>query len=602
MASQDRLKERWTRLLANRRFDSRPAEPTPGPATSAEVEDLEGRLGRSLPPSYHALLTISSAVFPGWSLQPSEVDVLPRKEPFTSVLWVNPHEFPFPLFDIEGSVAKQLLARDRHQDCLNGHLLHAIVVCRSDGNFVLLDPLDADADGEWRAWDWWNEGCEGLYRSLVELMEAKFARSAEQPAATQQRIYQDTEIEMLAAQLEGGEADSHIAASKLEARVREQLERGRERWQPMHALVSSSSEAARSVVKRLMDAYPDDPVVIGKAISADPMGELSPETDAALRRALLGPNRSMFASSVVWQRRQIVDDVWRATGDPVLLNELVRARQPGTIRPAIDMLMDDGLEPKTRSLLTYTLSHTTRYHPDPPEPDALLAAARLPENDRVHLAQALLGWREVESALQLLGPELEEYFPPSGIGMVAYLLNAIAEMAPPEAVPVLIASIKRQPTAQVLRTLAFIDHPETVPAIASQLDGELRTDALIALEQLATPAALDLLAERAHSGDIQCARALARHRDRRAFGPLVAALDGKARRDAVTGLRDLRYEEAVPLLEKVIAEDPNDDVATIAAHGVVMTTPAAAGAVRTLARRADPDIQALSEHWLSLLP
>jgi HEAT repeat protein len=186
--------------------------------------------------------------------------------------------------------------------------------------------------------------------------------------------------------------------------------------------------------------------------------------------------------------------------------------------------------------------------------------------------------------------------------MVAYLLNAIAEIAPPEAAPVLMASLRRRPTAQVLRTLAFIDHPETVPAIAEHLDGELRTDALISLEQLASRAALDLLAARAASGDIDCARALARHRDHRAFEPLAAALNGREHRSAVTGLSDLRHEEALPLLRRIVAEDTDDDVATIAAHGIVMAAPAlASDPVRTLARRKDPDVRALSAHWLTLL-
>jgi hypothetical protein len=82
----------------------------------------------------------------------------------------------------------------------------------------------------------------------------------------------------------------------------------------------------------------------------------------------------------------------------------------------------------------------------------------------------------------------------------------------------------------------------------------------------------------------------------------VAALNGLNHRSAVTGLRDLRHEEAIPLLQRIVTEDRDGDVATIAAHGIVMAAPAvAADPVRMLLRREDPDIQALAAHWLTLL-
>lgn len=504
-----------------------------------------------------------------------------------------------PLFDAEGSVARQLLGRDGADNCLLGHLLHVVVVCSLDANAVFLDPLDVDADGEWRAWDWYREGCAGLHRSMIDFFEAQFARPSPPPPST--RTPSDPVLQRLASDLEARVATAEAAAAELEARVQSDGSR-QQRREALWLLATAKSAAAKAAVLRLMDALPDDPVVIGNAIRASLIGDRSPEVKGILHRALVGPNRRMFASSLVWQWRDLVNEVWEESRDPQLLNELLMARQPGAIQPAIEALLDPTLDANTRATLSYTLSHSTRYHPDPAQVEALLAAARLSYNDRVHLAQALLGWGAVDSALELLGPELEEYSPPSGIGMVAYLLNAIAEMAPPSAVPVLIASLKRRPTTQVLRTLAFIDHPDTVPAIAEHLDGELRTDALIALEQLATPAALDLLATRALFGDIESARALARHRDRRAFGPLVSALAGPNRRSAVTGLGDLRQEDALPLLQKIVAEDPDDDVATIAAHGIVMAAATfASDAATSLSRRKDPDVQALAAHWLGLL-
>lgn len=601
MRDLEDLVVRWRRVLAApNRLGLSLGQPVSGPASDAEIEALERRIGRALPPSYRALLAISGAAYPGWSLPPGEVDLLPRKQPFISVIWVDPSESPFPLFDIQGSAARHLLANDRPDYCLTGHLLHAVVVCAFDGDSVLLDPLDMDADGEWRAWEWWKEGCSARHRSLLDMMEAKLASSNE--PAIGPISYGDAELDRLAAELNSDKPSSDAAAAELESRVRQDSVQPLQRAPAMYVLLNSESEPAKAAVTRLMAAFPDDPVVIGNAISARVTVERGPDIEAALRRSLVGPNGSMFASALVWRWPEIVDHVWRETRDPMLLQALLNARQPGSMHLALEALMDPGLESGTRSLLTYTLSHTVRYHPDPPEPEALLAAARLPDNDHIHLAQALLGWGEVDGALGLLGAELEEDIAPSGIGMVRYMLNEIAEMAPPQAVPVLIASLRRRPTAQVLRTLAFIDHPDTVPAIAEQLDGAIRGDALIALEQLATPAALDGLAERARSGDVDCARALARHRDHRAFGPLVLALNGPSHRSAVSGLSDLRAHEALALLDKMVAEDPDDDVATIAAHGIVMTAPGdAAPAVRMLAQRADPDVQALAAHWLTLL-
>ena len=596
------LRDRWKSLLSKRAPDGPRAEepPTP-PASEAEIQALEAQLRRPLPPSYRALLEVSSCAFPGWTLPPTEVNVVPKTEPFTSVLWVNPEQAGAPLFDVQGSVARHLLGRDGSDTCLLGHLLHAVVVTRSDGITILLDPIEADADGEWRAWDWWREGCAAMRRSLLDFVEELMARPS--PPAPPPFSYSDPALDKLAADLDRDAASASAAAKELEMRVLSDSPAAK-RSLSMHALLGSKNEVARATVRRLMAARPDDPIVVGNALADVLRGDRSAEVESSLRRALLGPNRRMFASSLAWQWQwpELVVDAWRETGDVLLLNELLNARHPGTMRPAIHALLDPATDSASRAALTYTLSHTTRYHPDVPEPAALLDAARLPDNDSVHLAQALLGWGAIDDALGLLGPELEEYSPPSGIGMVAYLLGAIAEMAPPAAVPVLIASLRRKPTTQVLRTLAFIDDPHTVPAIGQHLDGELRTDALIGLEQLATPAALDLLSSRAAAGDIDCARALARHRDQRALGPLVSALDGPQHRSAVTGLRDLRLGEAIPLLERIAVEDADDDVATIAAHGVVMAgLPSASRTVQALSRRTDPDVRDLAAHWLDLL-
>jgi hypothetical protein len=67
---------------------------------------------------------------PGWTLPPTEVNVVPKTEPFTSVLWVNPEQAAAPLFDVHGSVARHLLGRDGADTCsttpwFSSHLLRA---------------------------------------------------------------------------------------------------------------------------------------------------------------------------------------------------------------------------------------------------------------------------------------------------------------------------------------------------------------------------------------------------------------------------------------------------------------------------------------------
>jgi len=94
--------------------------------------------------------------------------------------------------------------------------------------------------------------------------------------------------------------------------------------------------------------------------------------------------------------------------------------------------------------------------------------------------------------------------------------------------------------------------------------------ALLALEQLGTPQALDILAGCASTGDVDAARALARCRDGRAMQPLIDQVGGPHHRSAVSGLRDLRHSSSEPLPMRVAAEDTDDDVAVIATHGLVM--------------------------------
>src|SRR4029077_13999962 len=123
---------------------------------------------------------------------------------------------------------------------------------------ILLDPIEADADGEWRAWDWWREGCAGVKRSLLDFVEELMARPS--PPALPPVSYGDPVLDKLAADLDRDAESASAAAKELETRV---LADSPGRSLSMHALLGSKSEVARATVRRLMASRPDDPVVIG---------------------------------------------------------------------------------------------------------------------------------------------------------------------------------------------------------------------------------------------------------------------------------------------------------------------------------------------------
>jgi hypothetical protein len=71
----------------------------------------------------------------------------------------------------------------------------------------------------------------------------------------------------------------------------------------------------------------------------------------------------------------------------------------------------------------------------------------------------------------------------------------------------------------------------------------------------------------------------------------------------VTGLRDLRHPESEALLAGIAADDADDNVAVIAAHGLVMArSELARSAAEALLQRRDPHVRKLAKHWLALLP
>lgn len=592
---------RWKKAIAKRGDTTVLPEQQP-PASEVEVMALERRLGLPLPPSYRSFLLASNGLSIPGEDAPNRPALLPAErvarvtDTYPLWLWLE-HTGLGGLFDVEGSVAKHLLDPDEYS--CQGHWLYAIKI---DGGYpesdLLLDPLDVDADGEWRVWDKYKESSP-KYRSFGDLIEARI-NAIEQPqqppyykyvadpsADAQERLTLEAQLQ------EGGEV-SELALGRLVG-LATSAGSPQQRAPAVWVLLNSSLPAARDAVLRLIESRPDDPVIVGNALNAGLAREHTDRLHTALLRALLGPKRNHYASSLITLWPELVEEAWEKTKDRDLLHHLLSPKRPWTLQATIDALADPLLAEGTRSMLVYTLGYRAGGFP------ARLAAihdlAAIPQNSRFDLARALLAWNDVGGALSLVEGVLE-----SPDGHADYFFMELNERRPPEAIPVLVDSLRRTPTANVLHTLSFFDDPRTVPELARHLDGSLRDYALIGLEQLATTAAFDALAERARAGDIDAARALARARDDRALEPLFGHLDHQHRRSAVTGLRDLRHPRSQRVLLEIAREEADENVAVIAAHGLVMAgSPKAREAAEALRTRDDRHVRKLAEHWLSLL-
>jgi len=601
--------ERWEAAVAARGKTAGSPLCQP-PATESEIQALEARLGYPLPPSYRTFLQTSNGLKTiGFDptaepadeyLPASRVYALRNRGDPAETLWLTRDRAEATgLFDIEGNVAEQLLEPQEYS--LRGHLLYAVKIGGPypEGS-VLLDPLDVDADGEWRAWDCWKETCikDRSFGDLIERTvandsapeEPSYYRHVKDPSpAAQERLRLETE-------LEAGGAAAERAVQRL-AEMATMHEDAVDRAPAMWVLLHSKSGAAQEAVLRLVESRPDDPVVVGNALQNGLGRQHTARVRKGLWRALMGPHGDSYASSLYGQWPELVEEAWTVTQDPAWLHHLLFWRRPGSLQPSIDALADPSLPSEDRFTLSYTLSHATRGHPDAPQPEAVRRLAAVKGNDPLHLARALLGWDQVDMALSLLRGNLEQ-----GQGTDIYLFMELQQMAPPAAVPILIESLHRKPSAPALHTLGCIDHPDSAPELGRHLDGPLRLIALLALEQLANPQALSILADRAVGGDVDAARALARRRDERCLEPLIRMIGGPHHRKAVTGLRDLRHPRAEDILARVVTADQDDNVAVIAAHGLVMAKSKRAGdAAKALSRRADPHVKKLADHWLELL-
>lgn len=594
--------DRWKRG-ASRRGGTDGIPVLQPPATEEDIVALESRLRHRLPPSYRAfLLTTNGLSNPGGDTPDGGLAFLPiaSVKPVKGYLrlWLTlDHRGLEGMFDIHGNVAERLLQPEYSTE---GHLLYAIKI---NGGYpeleLFLDPLDVDADGEWRVWDRLKD-TDNMYGSFGDMIEAQLANMERSDPPAFYKYVQDPSpaaeerLRLEAAIEQGGELADR-AIERLVA-LATSPESAQERAPAMWMLLQSKSPAAQEAVLCLIETCPDDPLVVSNALSSGIGRDHNDRLRKPLSRALRGPKGDIYADRLVLWWPELVDEVWQETRNPAWLEHLLSPSRPETLEATLRALADPSLPGDLRASLTYKLGYQAGGHP--PHIEAVRRLASVTENNRFDLARALLGWGQVDMALSLVGDYLEQ--PYAHANIFFFELN---ELAPVAAVPVLIASLRRKPSADVVHTLSLIDHPDTVPELARLLDGEVRAHALLGLEQLGTAPARVALADRAAAGDLEAARALARLGDERALNPLVKQVGGTGHRGAVTGLRDLRHPKSDALLGRIAADDADDNVAVIAAHGLVMArSELARTAVEALRQRSDPHVKKLAKHWLALLP
>ena len=634
------LLERWERALQV--AESHPpgsgaAEPTPfrrAGANVADVEALERRIGRPLPPSYRSFLLLTDGFrAAGWGaarpfesehyeglLPATGMTTLAWADPMTVMSWAVPDAwFGGSLFEPEDAIAFLSLDEEtRDEPPPPGHLTHAIAASgpQQHGN-VILDPLVVDAAGEWEACRWDADGC-GRFASFGDLVE-QLVDEAEQEAAGVAATAPTgarSEAEEAVARLESADGgDVTAIEQQLRARCLDGPASERRPW--IVALGNAPGPRASALTIALLREHPDDTPLAGN-LAQTSGGWFGTEVAVGPVRAALRSAGGRSLATIVHRWPEPIEQEYAATGDPNLLDRLLFAGRPGSLIASVEALARPDLDPDARASLSYTLSHATAGHPDTVATEAIAALGDRPGVSRFHLVQALIPISP-DAAIAMLERALTEGTNADKVlGMVDYTFWALASAHLADAAPALAAYLDDDPAVEhapsVLRTLACLDHPQTVPTLAAALDGPLREHALLALEQVAVSAEMvcaeggrAALAEAASSQNPapDVLRSLARARHRAAVEHLLALLTHDTR-TAIEGLADVESPEAIAPLHEA-ALDPDDEMAAIAIHGLLRARAAGidvpaetlAAAIEAFGDRDHPAAGDLATRWLA---
>ncbi|MBE9114806.1 SMI1/KNR4 family protein [Lusitaniella coriacea LEGE 07157] len=145
------------------------------PATEEEIQELEQRLGQTLPPSYRNFLLYSN----GWTVANMYQKLFGTQE----VDWFNTlnQEWVEAWTGIEEDEIsdEKYFQYGEHQDCVymrSRYLETALQISTDEDGYVyLLNPMVVDERGEWEAWDFGNKHPGAYrYRSFWEMMQATY--------------------------------------------------------------------------------------------------------------------------------------------------------------------------------------------------------------------------------------------------------------------------------------------------------------------------------------------------------------------------------------------------------------------------------------------
>lgn len=634
------LLERWERALQV--AESQPpgsgeGEPTPfrrAGAGEADVEALERRLGRRLPPSYRSFLSVTDGFrAAGWgAAEPFESDrydgLLPAAavttlawaDPVTVLSWAVPDASSGrSLFEPEDVIAFLSLDEEtRYEHPPLGHLIHAIAASgpQQHGN-VVLDPLVVDAAGEWEAWRWDGDGCT-RFASFGDLAEQLVVEAEQETArlASAGSTAVRSEAEEAVARLESTD-DGDVTAIEQQVRARCLDGPASERRPWIVGLGNAPGPRASVLTIALLREHPDDVPLVGNLAQTSGGWFGTDAAVEAVRAALRNAGGGSLAN-IVHRWPEPIEQEYAATGDPRLLDRLLFAGRPGSLVAALEALARPDLDPGGRASLSYTLSHATAGHPDVVASEAISSLGDTPGVSRFHLVQALIPISP-EAAVAMLERALTEGADAdNALGTVDYTFGALASGHLTGAAPVLAAHLADDPATEdaplLLRTLACLDHPQTVPTLRAALDGPHRDHALLALEQVAVSAEM-VHAERGRVALAEAASgpapapdvlgSLARARHPAAVGHLLALLT-RDERTAIEGLADVESPDAIAPLHQA-ALDRDDETAAIAIHGLLRARAAGidvpaeplATAIGAFGDRGHPAARDLAARWLA---
>jgi HEAT repeat protein len=625
------LIERWAALV-KATSDDPPESILQPPATETAIAALEERLGVALPPSYRAFLALSdgAAAFPIWGLVGQEpaitgptglrstatVDWIRNGDRSMVAIWTgvageptDPDDHPLYVARVPereyllGGFVEHLEGGSEK----GGHLRHVLAISSCvDGYASYLNPLVVDADGEWEAWDFGTKTLGAVryasFRDLIaadiDQLEARIQTADATDIDAQLAVLEDRtrppqERVSAAYGLFGREGvNERIAAAiaeiALDAGVEVQV-----RQSAIQVLGYTQTGTAISTIARLVA----DPNLYVRMATISPLAASSePAAVAATRTVLTDPEIPTLMLGSIYRCNEGVWEAWQERREPLLLAALAGCGDERAIEPLVEGLRDPEVPDEVRSRLISAVS--ARFRDDARLVPALLAASRFQiGHARVHTAGTLLRLGATDEAIAMYRDAAIEL----GVQGWGASESSLGQMTDPAADEALLAVLAAQPTTSAIDALGWHPSPAAVAAIEPWLDDPaMHLVGIDALERMATPEAIAVLARRSWAGDVLATRALARFHDSRALAPLLEML---ASPDAATafrgadGLRDLRDPAATEALLAAVGH-PDPDVAVCATHALVsMASPTTPEALDRLAANPDSQARALAVRW-----